>query len=80
MNRIKGVKKISISISSELNRALNTMCIRTSLSKSRLIENLLRENKDLTRFIQAIRTESGGFFTAKTEDRTDNMKCAEKEA
>ena len=61
-----GIIKISVSISSELNNALETMCIKTRLSKSRLIETILRENKDINRFIQARRLETGGFFAAKS--------------
>ena len=61
-----GIIKISVSISSELNKALETMCIKTRLSKSRLIETVLRENKDIYRFIQARRSEAGGFFAAKS--------------
>ncbi|MGC8505264.1 MAG: hypothetical protein ACP5NK_00940 [Thermoplasmata archaeon] len=68
MESNKGIVKISISVSSELNRAMETMCVKTGFSKSRLIENILRENKDMNRFIQAIRSESGGFFTGKVND------------
>jgi hypothetical protein len=38
------VKKISISISEELNKTLSTLAKENSISKSRLIENYLREN------------------------------------
>lgn len=61
-----GIIKISVSISSELDKALKTMCIKTGLSKSRLIETILRENMDINRFIQARRSETGGFFAAKS--------------
>ena len=68
MENNMGIIKISVSISSELNKALETMCIKTRLSKSRLIETILRENKDINRFIQARRSETGGFFAAKSND------------
>lgn len=38
------VQKISISISEELNKTLSTLAKENSISKSRLIENYLREN------------------------------------
>ena len=67
MEERKGTTKISISISSELNRALEAMCVGTGFSKSRLIENILRENSDIGRFTSAIRSENGGFFTGKVD-------------
>ena len=66
MEKERRIVKISISISAELDKSLEAMCIKTGSSKSRLIENILRENKDINRFIQASRSETGGFFAAKS--------------
>ena len=66
MEKERGIVKISISISAELDKALVAMCVKTGLSKSRLIDSILRENKDINRFIQARRSETGGFFAAKS--------------
>ncbi|MCW6169325.1 MAG: hypothetical protein LVQ96_04395 [Thermoplasmatales archaeon] len=78
MDKNNGTVKISISISPELNRAAESMCVKTGLSKSRLIESILRENKDINRFIQAQRSEKGGFFTGKVGDSYKrNMKKVE---
>ena len=74
MEERKGTMKISISISSELNRALEAMCVRTGFSKSRLIENILRENSDIGRFTSAIRSENGGFFHWKGRPEPQETK------
>ncbi len=78
MTKNNGTIKISISFDPELNRAIETMCVNTGLSKSRLIESILRENKDINRFIQAQRSEKGGSFTGKIGDSPKrNMKKIE---
>ena len=73
MEKERGIVKISISISAELDKALVTMCVKTGLSKSRLIDSILRENKDINRFIQARRSETGGFFAAKSNDSNKSI-------
>lgn len=73
MEKERGIVKISISISAELDKAIVAMCVKTGLSKSRLIDSILRENKDINRFIQARRSETGGFFAAKSNDSNKSI-------
>ena len=50
-------KKISIAISGELDEALTCISIAQGLSKSRVIENLLREHAIIQKEIRIIREE-----------------------
>gem|GEM_PF-2552893 len=50
-------KKISVAISGELDEALTCICIAQGLSKSRAIENLLREHAIIQKEIKIIREE-----------------------
>ena len=73
-NKVPGVKKFSVSLTSELSEAIDLMCIRTNLARSRLIENILRENKYITQLIEASRLEpKDGKYVAspKKEVRND---------
>jgi hypothetical protein len=48
---------MSVSISGELDEALTCICIALGLSKSRVIENLLREHAIIQKEIRIIREE-----------------------
>jgi hypothetical protein len=52
--------KIAISITPELDAALNLAALELGLPKSRLIETYLRENPALARFIAEVRSEPPG--------------------
>lgn len=51
------VRKISISISEELDAALMLATIKRRESKSQVVEILLRENPTIGRFVEIVRAE-----------------------
>lgn len=51
------LRKISLSISPELDDALETIAIAESTSKSRVVEKYLREHKVVQHYIDIIRSE-----------------------
>ncbi len=53
-------KKISISVPEEVDAALRALSISKGLNKSKLIENLLRNNEQIARFIRAGKADEGG--------------------
>lgn len=60
-----GVKKISIAITKELDRAIEGIMIKRDMSKSRVIETILRENPLVQRNIRLAALESrSGIFVA----------------
>ncbi len=66
--RIRSTRKLSISITMDLDKALEAMCARTGLNKSRVIENMLRNNRLISRYIEAL--------NAKRALQTDNAVFA----
>lgn len=50
-------RKLSISITTELDEALEAMCVRTGVNKSRVIENTLRSNRTIAVYIEALNAE-----------------------
>lgn len=62
--RIRSTRKLSISITMELDKALEAMCARTGVNKSRVIENMLRNNRLILQYIESL--------NAKRALQTDN--------
>lgn len=52
------MSKVTISISPELDAALDVAAVESGVNKSRLVETFLRENKAMTPFIEEVRAES----------------------
>lgn len=67
-------KKISIAISGELNEALRCISIAQGLSKSRVIENLLREHPIIQKEIQIIREEPNAGILAVSKKIAKKLK------
>ena len=71
-------RKITISISKELNEALNVLSIRFGSNKSRAVETILRENKYIDSVIKSIRSEElgikDGLYAAKSKQRLQSTK------
>ena len=55
--RIRSTRKLSISITMELDKALEAMCARTGVNKSRSIENMLRNNRLISQYIETLNAE-----------------------
>ncbi len=55
--RIRSTRKLSISITMELDKALEAMCARTGVNKSRVIENILRTNIFILQYIESLNAE-----------------------
>jgi predicted transcriptional regulator len=51
------VSKLSISLSPELDAALDVLCARTGRAKSALIETALRENPLVAKYVAVVRAE-----------------------
>jgi predicted transcriptional regulator len=51
------MRKLSISLTDELDDALESIAIAQGMSKSRVIENFLREHKVVQHYIEAVRAE-----------------------
>jgi len=67
-------KKISVAISGELNEALACISIAQGLSKSRVIENLLREHPIIQKEIQIIREEPDTGILATSKKIVEKLK------
>ena len=67
-------KKISVAISGELNEALTCISIAQGLSKSRVIENLLREHPIIQKEIQIIREEPNTGILAASKKIVKKLK------
>lgn len=67
-------KKISIAISGELNEALECVSIAQGLSRSRVIENLLREHPVIQKEIQIIREEPNTGILATSKKIVKKLK------
>jgi len=65
------VQKISISISEELNETLSTLAKENNISKSRLIENYLRENPKV---ITELKTQENVCAICEKEIEKDQIK------
>jgi len=65
------VQKISISISEELNKTLSTLAKENSISKSRLIENYLRENPKV---ITELKTRENACAICEKEIEKDQVR------
>lgn len=57
VERKGSTRKLSISITTELDEALEAMCVRTRVNKSRVIENTLRSNRIIAVYIEALNAE-----------------------
>jgi hypothetical protein len=51
------MRKISISLTDELDDALESMAIAQGVNKSRVIDNYLRENKVVQHYLDIVRSE-----------------------
>jgi len=51
------MRKISISLTDELDDALESMAIAQGVNKSRVIDNYLRENKVVQHYLDILRSE-----------------------
>jgi hypothetical protein len=51
------MRKISISLTDELDDALESMAIAQGVNKSRVIDNYLRENKVVQHYLDVVRSE-----------------------
>ena len=76
-------RKITISISKELNEALSVLSIRFGSNKSRAIETILRENKYRDSVIKSIRSEElgikGGLYAAKSKQGQQSIKDRDRQ-
>jgi metal-responsive CopG/Arc/MetJ family transcriptional regulator len=71
-----GVKKISVAITTELYRAIEGIMIKKDMSRSRVIETLLRENPLVQKNIKLAALESrNGIFVAH---RVNKIKVIRK--
>jgi metal-responsive CopG/Arc/MetJ family transcriptional regulator len=62
------VKKISIAITQELNGAIEGVMIEKEMSRSRVIETLLRENPLIRRNIKQAASEPRGVLVAPSAE------------
>ncbi|MFZ0698665.1 MAG: hypothetical protein WAN74_00490 [Thermoplasmata archaeon] len=74
------VRKISISISEELDAALTLATIRRRESKSQVVEILLRENPTIGRFVGIVRAEpTSGPLLGSTMARESRGRSNQRE-
>lgn len=66
--------KVTISITPELDGALDVAAVDRGMNKSRLVETLLREHKALQPFIEEVRSESS--FNAYAASRRASARKA----
>lgn len=74
------VRKISISISEELDAALTLATIKRRESKSQAVEILLRENPTIGRFVDIVRAEpASGPLLGSTMARESRGRSNQRE-
>jgi hypothetical protein len=69
-----GAKKISISITDELDDALESIALSQGDSKSRIIENYLREHKVVQHYIDIVRSEPETGVLAFSKRSIDELR------
>jgi metal-responsive CopG/Arc/MetJ family transcriptional regulator len=71
------MRKISISLTDELDDALESVSIAQGTNKSRIIENYLREHKVISHYVDIIRSEPNtGAFTVSRKAVDESKKKA----
>ena len=68
--------KITISITPELDAALNLASLELNTPKSRLVENYLRENGVVRSFVEEVRDEPKGKALAVPTSKKKELKRA----
>lgn len=68
------MRKISISITEELDNALESIAAGQGINRSRVIENYLREHKVVQHYIDIVRSEPDTGVLAVSRRVVDNLK------
>lgn len=68
------MKKISISLTDELDDALESIAIAQGVNKSRVIDNYLREHKVVQHYLDIVRSEPDTGVYAVSRRAIDRLK------
>jgi len=68
------MKKISISVTDELDDALESIAIAQGVNKSRVIDNYLREHKVVQHYLDVVRSEPKTGVYAVSRKAIDKLK------
>lgn len=68
------MRKVSISLTDELDDALQSIAIAQGVNKSRVIDNYLREHKVVQHYLDAVRSEPKTGVYAVSRKAIDKLK------
>jgi len=71
------MRKISISLTDELDEALQSIAIAQGVNKSRVIDNLLREHKVVHHYLDVVRSEPRTGVYAVSRRAVDRLRKAQ---